>query len=147
MRSGQNHMFSQKAEYALRAVVWLAEYSKKGPLSNQEIAQGTEVPPTYLAKIFQELVKAKIVSSRRGVGGGFELEKDSRDITLLDVVNAVDPIRRHTDCPLKLKSHKKKHCPIHTALDAALDKLEGMLSGSSIFDILRDDSHPKAMRE
>jgi Rrf2 family protein len=140
-------MFSQKAEYALRAVVWLAEHIDDGPVGNQQIAEGTQVPVTYLAKILQELVRCELVTSRRGAGGGFKLIANPAKLTVLDVVNSVDPIKRYTGCPLKLKSHAKKRCPMHASLDDALGKLEAVLSGTSIANILNDTSRPKPMVE
>ena len=140
-------MFSHTAEYALRAIVWLAEHNDQGPIGNQLIAEGTKVPTTYLAKILQELVKADLVSSRRGVGGGFELNRDPDVITVLEVVNAVDPIQRYTQCPLKLKSHKKKRCGMHSRLDEAIATVEEVLAASTITDILQDGSRPRPMLE
>jgi Rrf2 family protein len=140
-------MFSQKAEYALRAIVWLAEHIEEGPVSNQQIAEGTQVPATYLAKILQQLVRAELVTSRRGAGGGFDLVANPAKLTVLDVVKSVDPIERYADCPLKLKGHEKKRCPMHASLDGALGKLEESLSGTTIANIVNDTSRPKPMVE
>ncbi len=140
-------MFSQTTEYALRAIVWLAEHGEDGPQGNQRIAQGTQVPVTYLAKILQELAKANLVTSRRGVGGGFELNCQPDELTVFDVVSAVDPPKRYTDCPLKLKTHRKMRCPMHASLDEALKKVEEVLTGTTIADILNDKSRPKPMLE
>ena len=140
-------MFSQTAEYALRAIVWLAEHKEECPVGNQQIANGTKVPSTYLAKILQELVKAELVISRRGVGGGFTFCRDPHETTVLDVVNAVDPINCLTECPLALKSHKHKLCSMHASLNEALEKVEEVLSNSSIADLLNDRSRPTPMHE
>jgi len=140
-------MFSQKTEYALRAIVWLAEHRDDGAQGNQRIAEGTQVPVTYLAKILQELAKADLVSSRRGAGGGFELKCETDELTVFDVVSAVDPPKRFTDCPLKLKTHRKMRCPMHASLDEALEKVEEVLSGYTIAHILNDKSRPKPMLE
>ncbi len=137
-------MFSQTAEYALRAVVWLAEHTN-GPVGNQRIAEGTQVPTTYLAKILQELVKVELISSRRGAGGGFELIGDPNEITVLDVVNAVDPVERFDGCPLKLKTHKKRRCPMHASLDEAVDRVQEVLSGHTIAELLNEKSRPRPM--
>ncbi|MCR9115374.1 MAG: Rrf2 family transcriptional regulator [bacterium] len=139
-------MFSQTTEYALRAIVWLAEHNN-GPVGGQSIAEGTQAPPTFLAKILQSLVRAGLITSRRGVGGGFELNQPPSDLTVLDVVNAVDPIRRYKDCPLGLKTHKKRRCSMHASLDEALQKTEEVLSATTIVDILQDQSRPKPMSD
>ena len=138
-------MFSQTAEYALRAVVWLADNSDGGPVGHGRIAEETRVPPTYLAKVLQSLAKAKIVTSRRGVRGGFVLSKEPAKLTVLEVVNAVDPIRRITGCPLKLKMHRKRLCSMHSKLDSAIQQVEQMLGSSTISDILTERASPKPM--
>ncbi len=138
-------MFSRTAEYAVRAIVWLAEREGECPLGNQAIAESTQVPQTYLAKIMQELAKADLVSSRRGVGGGFLLNKPANQITVLDVVNAVDPIQRFDDCPLKLAGHRKKRCSMHAQLNVAVERVEEALAASTIDDLIRDTTRPKPM--
>lgn len=139
-------MFSQTAEYAIRAIVWLAENSDDGPVGNQTIADGTQVPVTYLAKILQQLVKSGLVNSKRGVGGGFVLNFAADEITVLDVVNAVDPIERITSCPLNLKSHATKRCGMHARMDKAMEMVEAVLSQSTIEEIINDKSRPTPLR-
>lgn len=140
-------MFSQTAEYALRAVVWLAENAGEHPVGNQRIAAGTLVPETYLAKIMQTLAQEGLVTARRGVGGGFALNYEPEDITVFDVVNAVSPIKRITSCPLNLKTHDKMRCRMHASLDNALQQVEIALSGTTIAEIVSDKTRPKPMCE
>ena len=86
-------MFSQTAEYALRSMSVLASKSPK-VVTTLDLADATKVPPAYLSKVLQSLRKAGIVQSQRGIGGGVSLAKDAADITILEIINAVDPIRR-----------------------------------------------------
>src|SRR5262245_41064036 len=92
-KSWRGGMFSQPVEYALRAVTHLAAESPS-PRTVDQIAQATKVPPAYLAKVIGELVRAGILRSQRGVGGGISLVKTPAELTILEVVNAVDPIKR-----------------------------------------------------
>ena len=140
-------MFSQTSEYALRAVVWLAQNAEDEPVGNQAIADATQVSVSYLAKILQALAKAELVSSRRGAGGGFALIGKASDIAVVDVINAVDPIRKYDDCPLKLLTHKKKRCPMHASLNEATEQVEKVLSSYTIADLLNDKSRPKPMSD
>lgn len=140
-------MFSQTSEYALRAIVWLAQHADDGPVGHQTIADATQVSESYLAKILQALAKAELVTSRRGAGGGFALNGDAIDVTVSDVVNAVDPIRAFDDCPLKLVSHKKKRCPMHASLNEATDQVEAVLSRYTIADLLNDKTRPMPMSD
>jgi Rrf2 family transcriptional regulator, nitric oxide-sensitive transcriptional repressor len=98
-------MFSKAVEYALRAVVHLA-YEAPNARTNEQIAAATRVDSvTYLSKVLQGLRDHGIVRSQRGVGGGVALAKRPEDLTILDVVNAVEPIRRIKTCPLGLETH------------------------------------------
>ena len=128
-------MISQTAEYALRAISYLAK-SPDDPRITREIAEATKVPSGYLAKVMQTLVKAGLVQSRRGLGGGFTLDQPPQAISILDVVNAVDPLQRILSCPLALPEHRDKLCPLHRRLDQAMADIEKALGAVNIADIL-----------
>ena len=138
-------MFSQTAEYALRAVTWLAANQDSGPMGVPKIAEATLVPSSYLAKILQSLVKSEIAISKRGIGGGFVLACPPDQLSVLDVVNAVDAIKRIRTCPLKLSTHKSKLCPMHARLDEAMETVEKALAESMISDLLYDQNRPKPL--
>jgi Rrf2 family protein len=128
-------MFSQTVEYALRAVVWLADHPEESQTA-REIAAGMSVPPTYLSKVMQLLVRAGAVHAQRGKSGGFVLAKPVKDISILDVVNAVDPIRRIKTCPLGLERHRNHLCPLHSKLDQTLAVMEHDLRTTCIGDLM-----------
>ncbi len=140
-------MFSQTAEYALRAVVCLADRTDSMPVGVKTIATATKVPPSYLSKVLQGLTRAGWVFSRRGVGGGYSLTRKPSEITVLDVINAVDPIRRITGCPLGLESHRNTLCAMHARLDKAAGLVEETLKSSTIEDLLATPSRPRPMKE
>jgi Rrf2 family protein len=128
-------MFSQKVEYALRAVVHLA-YEAPAARTTEQIAAATRVPAAYLAKVLQGLTHAGVVRSQRGIGGGISLVKTPHHLTLLEVVNAVDPIRRIKECPLGLASHGVRLCPLHKRLDAALASVEDAFRRTTLAEVL-----------
>jgi Rrf2 family protein len=128
-------MFSQTVEYALRTVVWLAS-QKNEPRTTKQIADATKIPPAYLAKVLQSLGRARIVGARRGIGGGFTLAAPSDELTPLDVIDAVDPIKRIKRCPLGLKAHSTGLCPLHHRLDEAMALIEKGLRETKISDLL-----------
>lgn len=136
-------MFSQKVEYALRAVVHLASEAPSARTVEQ-IAKATKVPRAYLAKVVQELVHAGIARSQRGIGGGISLMKTPAELTILEVVNAVDPIQRIRTCPLKLASHGVRLCPLHKRMDNALASVEEAFRATTLAEILDEptDSVP-----
>ena len=110
-------MFSQTVEYALRAVVYLAGEAPE-PRTTDQVAAATRVPKAYLSKVLQGWSTAGLVHSRAGSGGGMTLAKPPEELTILEVVNAVEPIGRIATCPLGLASHGVNLCPLHRRLDA-----------------------------
>lgn len=132
-------MISQTAEYALRAIVWLASNPERA-LGTPQIAAAVKVPPGYLAKVMQRLARAGLVVSSPGRLGGFRTTRDAAEISVFDVVNAVDPIRRIHTCPLGLKSHGDRLCPLHRRLDEAAEAVEAAFAGATIADLLREET-------
>lgn len=127
-------MISQTAEYALRAVIWLA-HCHDSAQTTEQIAESTKVPSGYLSKVLQTLVRADLVSSQRGLGGGYLLLRDPSQLTVLDVINAVDRIKRIKNCPLGLKEHGKRLCALHYRLDAAISLIEDSFRACTIKDL------------
>lgn len=130
-------MFSQTVEYALRAVVYLAKRQGES-CRTSEIAELTKVPSPYLAKVLQALRRAELVESQRGIGGGVMLVRNPKDITILEIVQAVDPIQRITTCPLGLRSHGVKLCPLHRRLDDALKSVEEAFGSTTLHEIIME---------
>lgn len=128
-------MISQTTEYALRAVVYLAESMDSGRTTDQ-IAKATQVPTAYLSKVLQQLSRASIVQSQRGVGGGFTLKKHPQDFSVLNVINAVDPIKRIKECPLGLDAHATKLCSLHGRLDEAAALVEQAFGNTTIAELI-----------
>lgn len=130
-------MISQTAEYALRAMVYLAQYPDR-PRTNQQIARVARVPVGYLAKVLQSLSKAGLIRSRRGLGGGFTLAKPAREVTIYEIVQAVDPIPRLTSCPLNLKAHRERLCPLHRRLDNAWELVEQSFRQTTLWELIAE---------
>ncbi len=128
-------MLSQTVEYALRAMIHLT-YLAPEACSTDELADSTQVPRAYLSKVLQGLRRAGIVNSRRGIGGGICLAKPADQITILAVVNAVEPLRRIATCPLGLKSHGTRLCPLHKKLDAAYETVESSFAETTLAEIV-----------
>ena len=126
-------MISQTAEYALRAIVYLAD-QKGEPRTTALIAEATMIPAGYLAKVMQGLSRSRLVHSQRGLNGGFTLTNEPDDLTVLEIVNAVDPVRRFHECPLGL--HGINLCPLHRKLDDAAQLIEDSFGDTTIADLL-----------
>ena len=135
-------MISQTAEYALRAVVVLGARPDR-PTTTQEIARASRVPGGYLSKVLQSLGRAGLVEARRGLRGGYVLSRQLDRITVYDVVNAVDPLKRILHCPLGLSAHAERLCSLHRRLDDAVAMLETQFRSTTIADLLNDRVSPR----
>lgn len=121
----------------MRAVVHLAQHAPE-PQKTSEIAATTKVPQAYLAKVLQGLRAKKIVLLQRGVGGGVSLARPPAELTILDVVNAVDPIQRIDSCPLDLKSHGTHLCALHRRMDNAISAMIDAFQSTTLAELLED---------
>jgi Rrf2 family iron-sulfur cluster assembly transcriptional regulator len=81
--------FTRAEEYGIMGVMYLADQDKDRVVPLSEIAEAQDVPEKFLAKIFQNLTKAGVVRSHRGVKGGFTLGRDPREISMRDVVETI----------------------------------------------------------
>src|SRR5580658_90648 len=81
---------SAKAEYAVRAAVELAAASGEKPVKAERLATAQEIPLNFLENILGELRHAGVVRSQRGAEGGFRLARPASEVTIADVIRAVD---------------------------------------------------------
>lgn len=128
-------MISQTVEYALRAIVTIAQHEGQ-PCTAKKIAEITQVPLPYLSKLMQGMVRGGLVHSQRGLHGGFVLTKEPEEFTILDVVDTVEPFKRIHECPLKIQSHGKTLCPLHRRLDEALAATETIFRNTTLAEML-----------
>lgn len=111
---------NQATDYALRAVLYLANSSPQQVIPAQVIAETEEIPIRFLLKIMRSLIQAGIIKSYRGTVGGYMLAKRPEEITLLDVVQAVEGPVYLNRCLLDPKYCNKNGtatCAIHEALE------------------------------
>ena len=131
-------MISKTAEYALRAAACMGSQPDK-PVSADALAKQTQVPRRYLTRVLQDLCAAGMVRSRPGPGGGYELISSPAELTILDIINTVEPIQRIKKCPLGLNSHTKL-CPLHAELDRAYAATEKAFASVTIQELINSTS-------
>ena len=131
-------MLSKTAEYALRVAVCLAQ-SPETLASADELSEVTKIPRRYLHKVVQDLARGGLVRSQPGPGGGYSIAKLPKQITILDVVNAVAPLERIRHCPLGLTSHTRL-CPLHRELDKVYADTEKAFARATLDQLLRSTS-------
>ncbi len=133
-------MFSKSTEYALRAVVYLAENSsEESRFGIKTIANDLGFPEPYLAKVLQHLVRMKIIQSAKGPNGGFYVSKATMNISLLEIIDANEGLDFFKKCGLGLhECNDAKPCPIHDDYGKFRDGLYKILSEKKIKDIVND---------
>lgn len=129
-------MFSQTAEYALRACVYLAGLPAGTTATASTISEATKVPFNYLQKILRMLVAADILSAQRGQSGGFTMARPPSSVSILDALNAVEcPVGRIERCPLGIPGHTQL-CTLHRLMDDQLEGIERTFAQTSIDSML-----------
>ena len=128
-------MLSQTVEYALRAVVTLAT-AEGSPMVTADIAKATDVPMGYLYKVLQQLGRNDLVQSQRGSKGGFTLRRKPEEVTLLQVINAVDPLKRIHRCPMDQIQEVDALCALHQRIDDAMAALEKAFADTTVEELL-----------
>jgi Rrf2 family protein len=102
------------------------------------IATATQTPTGYLAKVLQSLAKAGVVIGQRGLHGGFTLTREPQDISVLEIINAVDPIQRIQRCPLGNPAHVESLCRLHRRLDDAIAMIESSFRDATVADLMTE---------
>jgi Rrf2 family transcriptional regulator, iron-sulfur cluster assembly transcription factor len=123
-------------EYGIRGVLYLAQQEEGKVSMLSAIAKTQDVPPRFLAKIFQALAKAGVVRSHRGAKGGFSLAKAAQDITIKDVIEAVEgPIQLNICLVAPGECNRDSLCPIHTVWEEAQEKMMMVLSRKNFAEL------------
>lgn len=130
-------MFSKSCEYGLQAILYIALHaSGERRVGLQEIAENQEIPSHFLSKILQILVKQKLLSSTKGPNGGFILNRKPEDITLLEVIAAIDGLDIFDRCGIGLKTCSDEvPCPIHNKFKFLRENIRQTLSNETLADL------------
>ncbi len=133
-------MFSQTVEYALRAAVAIGCQPDR-PLRTRDISATAQIPADYLFKVLQALAKAGIVRTTRGVNGGVQFVQPPEKVSILAVITAIEPLPRIRKCPLNLKEHSGKLCPLHRRMDKAIEGVEEVFREVTVADLVKESGN------
>jgi Rrf2 family transcriptional regulator, iron-sulfur cluster assembly transcription factor len=128
-----------KSKYAVIAMVDLASHQQNTPHKLEEIAQNQEIPASYLEQIFALLRKSDIISSHRGPGGGYSLNKTPKEIKILDIISAVEEPLNMTRCLGEESCIKKnnKKCQTHDLWKGLSDNIKEYFSSKTLNDYVQ----------
>ncbi len=129
-------MLSRASKYAILSTLFLAEYaSETNKISVKVIAESIDVPSPFLAKLFQQLVRGKIISSAKGPNGGFYLTKKNGKKTVLDIIENIDGLNRINECFLGLSECDGANpCPVHFIVEPFKNGILGKFRDKNIME-------------
>jgi Rrf2 family protein len=130
---------SAKADYAIRAAVELAA-AGDGPVKGDRIAKAQDIPPNFLENILGDLRNAGIVGSRRGAEGGYWLAKPAGEVSLADVIRAVDgPLANVRGVRSDQLAYEGSAEALQDVWIAVRASLRGVLEQVSLADVARGE--------
>jgi len=133
-------MLSSTSDYAVRAILVLAQAEPGSPMRADEVARATGSPANYLGKTLNALAKAGIVTSARGPLGGFTLAHPAHELTLARIVDCFDDTRPNPRCLLGTRPCDARHpCRAHERWTAVQKARHDALAGTTVADLLAAD--------
>ncbi len=134
-------MLSKKAQYAIKALEYLANRYEQGPVLISEIAEAKHIPIKFLENILLELRKADILQSKKGKGGGYLLKASPEQTTIANVIRVIDGPIAMLPC-VSLYFYKPcetcepDNCRIKALFAEARDAVLGVLEKKTLQDLL-----------
>jgi Rrf2 family protein len=138
-------LLSQTAEYALRAMAWLAMAPESKPVRAADLARATGIPTYYVSKVLRRLVLADLLESQKGQGGGFSLSRVPREISFINILSAVDAFPTQGRCAFGWgQCDATDPCPLHNSWSQLDDRIRDWAAGTSLGEIA--NLAPKGLR-
>lgn len=132
-------MLSQTAEYALRAVLTIAEEPGAQPVGAYRLAETLGIPQNYLSKTLHQLARAGILESTRGKLGGFSLARDAREISLVEVVGLFDDVTGRRSCLMgRATCSDHNSCAAHRRWKGVSDRISEFFRETSVADLVSE---------
>ncbi|MBN1768353.1 MAG: Rrf2 family transcriptional regulator [Prolixibacteraceae bacterium] len=137
-------MLSNTCKYAIRALIYLANFSKEEKkIGIKKISEDLNIPSPFLGKILQSMARERMLSSTKGPNGGFSLGRDAEDISLYDIVVHVDGEKYFNNCIIRLEpctcfTEEISTCPVHRRFSQIRDDLIRFYKDTSLADIIDD---------
>ena len=133
-------MFSKTCEYAIRAMIYIAQKSKHGnKVGIKEIAKGIGSPEHFIAKVLQDLGRKRLLLSVKGPNGGFYLDENALKSSLAHIVKAVDGDKLFTGCGVGLEQCSElQPCPLHHEFKVVRKNIQHMLENARLYEFTEE---------
>ena len=125
-----------KGRFAVTAMVDLSMRQTRGPVTLSAISERQHISLSYLEQLFGKLRRAKLVSSVRGPGGGYNLAQPAQGISVASIVTAVDEPLDATQCGGKENCHDDRRCVTHDLWATLNEKMNDYLGSVSLADVV-----------
>jgi len=130
-------LYSKGCEYALRALVQISSSDSDKRFSPKDVCRKADIPEAYTRKVFQALVEGGFLDSITGPGGGYALKRRSDQISLLQIIHAVDGEDTFKQCVMGLSEcDNKKPCPVHEVWKRMRKNLTLELKAQTLQDLI-----------
>lgn len=134
-------MFSKTGEYALRAVAAIARVREDRPVLAKEISKEGDIPSKYLSKVLRDLVRAGILSSSRGIGGGFRLRRKPETLRLIEVIRPFEDVLASRRCPFgNARCSDERPCSMHEQWKPVKEAFEHLLERTTVSEIIHNQA-------
>jgi Rrf2 family protein len=134
---------TKKADYGLIAVRHLAEHADLGACSAKDLAEMYGIPQEALAKILQQLAKSKLLTSQHGTNGGYVLSRHPREISALEVIQAIEGPLFMTSCKSKKGCGTSSKCTVREPLQRVSRAIEEVLSKLTLWELRDGEAVPE----
>ncbi len=132
-------IITRATEHSITAVLYLAGKYPASVVSKREICEAEGITPAFLTKILQPLIRCGLVKSKRGVAGGFSLAKDPTQLTLWDVMKAVEePLALNVCLTHDDECGRVEYCPVHDMWMGVRDRMEELFDGKTLAEIVKE---------
>lgn len=133
-----------KGRYAVTAMLDLSLNYDVGAITLADISERQGISLSYLEQLFARLRKQGLVSSSRGPGGGYRLSRDAEEITVLEVISAVDERVDSTQCEGRHNCHGDEVCLSHQLWQSLSDQIRDYLAGITLAEVVKNHQQSKA---
>jgi len=124
---------TRASDYAVRVMIYLASLPEGSTVRQSQMSRATEVSGHFLSKVLQQLVRARLIRSQRGSGGGYALAAPAAGVSLLDVVQAMEgPVRLNQCIEEGPSCQRKAWCPAHQVWAEAQAAITNVLGSASM---------------
>jgi Rrf2 family iron-sulfur cluster assembly transcriptional regulator len=140
-------MFSTSCHYGLQGILHIAyHHDEDRNIDLKQIAEEQNIPKHFLSKILQILVKKNLLVSTKGPSGGFRLKREPEEISLIEIIDAIDGMDVFTKCGIGFKQcNDDNPCPIHEDYKKVRKQVQLLFENKNLAELVEDSKQGKSI--